>query len=84
MTKLLLALIIGFIAGIAITELCRDDARDGEGQGRPMPSIEYVQTLLNDHGEGLVVDGVAGTKTVAAWAYWSPTWQNMNEKEMTK
>ncbi len=44
------------------------------------PSVELVQTMLNDCGESLDVDGLAGKKTVTAWMFHSTGWQAENEE----
>ena len=48
----------------------------------PRPSVEQVQTDLNEAGENLDVDGVAGKKTVEAWMFHSPGWEAENERNM--
>ena len=67
---------------------CR--SRDVETAGAMevcLPSIESVQQKLNEVidpslFEPLEVDGVAGTKTIAAWQFYSTGWNAENERKL--
>ena len=58
----------------------------------PLPSIEQVQSDLNDIIDPLLfdkleVDGVAGlgisdSKTVKAWSFYSTSWEAENERNL--
>ena len=51
----------------------------------PRPSVEQVQSELNKVidpvlFEYLVIDGVAGTKTIEAWQFYNTGWEAINER----
>ena len=35
----------------------------------PYPSVEYVQSRLNEVGANLDIDGIAGKKTIKVWMF---------------
>ena len=78
-------ILAGFASGLYIGLTYTDG---GTGDGSPiLPSVEYVQRELNKVinpalFEPLVVDGVAGTKTIQAWQFYSTEWEAENEKKM--
>jgi hypothetical protein len=76
----LIIFIIGILIGMLVSNYT------GEGHGCPMPSVEYVQATINEHKPDwdtpLVVDGVAGPKTVKDWMFYSTGWQANNERNV--
>lgn len=47
-------------------------------------SVEQIQVDLNNEGENLIVDGVAGKLTIEAWMFRSTGWEAWNERILCK
>ena len=92
-SKVFIIVMIIYCIG-SLIKACTDNSRSRDsvatrGMEVPLPSIEYVQETLNKVIDPalfptLEIDGVAGSKTIEAWQFYSTGWNAYNERKFTE